>query len=261
MFDFSPYAAVLLDLDGTVYHEHTVVPGAADLIRRLQKSGQTLACLSNSTASPGQLVVRLASMDIQLPKPAIYTALAAAAEHVLREWKRPRIFNLATEGLVELLDGRVDWVDSIDDRCDAVIAGAPANTFARLDRQQKALELLRRGAALVGVCADRVYPSPRGLELGSGALCAMLAYAANKSPIYCGKPEPEFFLGLCNRLNVRPADCILIGDNLESDIAGARRVGIKTILVMTGVTTPQDLAAIADDHRADHVANSLCELL
>ena len=97
--------------------------------------------------------------------------------------------------------------------------------------------LLRKGAALAAICADRVYPSPRGLEFGVGAMAAMLAYAVDVRPIFCGKPEKLFFNELCHRLGVRPDRCVLIGDNLESDIAGAKGVGMKTILTLTGVAT------------------------
>src|SRR5436190_983221 len=81
----------------------------------------------------------------------------------------------------------------------------PANVFATDERQRVALRILRAGRAmLVGVCDDRVYPSPRGMEFGSGALTRMLAYAANVRPIFCGKPEPVFFDELCHRLGVTP---------------------------------------------------------
>jgi hypothetical protein len=76
-------------------------------------------------------------------------------------------------------------------------AGAPSNAYATEDRQRVALLLLRHGAALVGLCADRVYPSPRGLEFGSGSQSAMLSYAANVEPFFCGKPEKIFFMELC----------------------------------------------------------------
>ena len=262
LFHFSPYAAVLLDLDGTIYHENDVLPGAAELIRHLQKIGKPIACLSNSTSSPSQLVRRLKTMGIDLPERAIYTALVAAAEHVLRVFDRPSVFNLATDGLFELLDGRVDWVEIATERCDVVIAGTPSYGCATPDRQQVALELLRRGARLVGVCADRVYPSPRGLELGCGALCAMLSYGAGDvTPTFCGKPEVEFFTSLCDRLGVAAADCILIGDNLDSDIAGAKRVNMQTILVLTGVVRPADVQGIPRERSPDLIVPTLVSLL
>ncbi|HEY7119895.1 MAG TPA: HAD-IA family hydrolase [Tepidisphaeraceae bacterium] len=257
-FDFSPYAAVLLDLDGTLYHEDHVLPGAADLVHRIQGEGRKYACLTNSTSSPQRLRKRLSQMGIDIPEANIYTAAAAAADWVLERYPpRPRVFNLATEGLHEMLDGRVNWVNQIGEPCDAVIAGAPANVFATNERQRTALYLCRAGATLVGVCADRVYPSLRGLEFGSGAMTHMLAYAANVTPVYAGKPEPIFFEELCAKLGVEPGRCILVGDNLESDIAGARQFGMTTVLTLTDVTRPEDVPNIPSPLKPGHVVQDL----
>ena len=90
----------------------------------------------------------------------------------------------------------------------------------------------------------------------------MLAYGAGSvTPTFCGKPEVEFFTSLCDRLGVQPADCILIGDNLDSDIAGAKRVKMKTILVLTGVVRPSDVAGIPADRMPDLIVPTLTSLL
>jgi 4-nitrophenyl phosphatase len=265
--DFSPYQAVLLDLDGTVYHEDHALPGAIELIRRLQSSDRPFACLSNSTTSPARIVTRLAQMGVTLPADRVYTAAAAAADYVLAHFPgpgksgRPRVYNLATEGVQELLDGKVDWVQNATEACHAVVVGAPANLYAAEPRQRVALVLLRNGATGIGVCNDRVYPSPRGLEFGSGAFSAMLGYAANTRPIFCGKPQKIFFEELCQRLGVAPDRCILIGDNLESDVAGAKSMGMRTILTLTGVAHRQDVQKLAPADQPDAVVNDLTELL
>jgi 4-nitrophenyl phosphatase len=254
--DLSQYQAVLLDLDGTIYHEDHALPGAVELIRRLQQQGKPYACLTNSTSSPDRLASRLRRMGVEVSPDHIYTAASAACDYVLQRFgdpsaaafiggattgsaaparpdaPRPRVLNISTEGVEELLDGKVHWVKTDTEPCDAVICGVPLNLYATEDRQRVALVQLRKGAALVGICADRVYPSPRGLEFGVGAFTAMFAYAANVKPIFSGKPEPLFFNELCRRLGVRPERCVLIGDNLESDIAGAKGVGMHTILTL-----------------------------
>ena len=260
MMDFSPYAAVLLDLDGTIYHEDDPLPGAAALVARLRAEGRPFACLSNSTDRPAALADRLRWMGIDVPPERIHTAAAAAADHVVEHFgPRPRVYNLATDGVGHLLDGRVEWVTD-GGPCDAVIVGAPANAFAGGDRPRVALGHVRRGAALVGCCADRVYPSPRGIELGCGALTAMLAYAANVTPTFCGKPEAVFFRTLCDRIGVDPARCVLVGDNPESDVAGGRRTGMSTVLVLTGVARAGEAERLPPDRRPDRVVADLTEL-
>jgi 4-nitrophenyl phosphatase len=258
--DFSQYAAVLLDLDGTLYHEEEALPGAVQLVKKLQSAGQLFACLSNSTASPDQLVQRLNRMGMDVPIERIYTAALAAADYVMDTFDRPRIFNLGGDGIDQMLADRVAWVQSGNETCDAVIVGAPVNRFATFDRQRIGLELLRNGAKLVGICADRVYPSPRGIEFGSGAFTSMFAYAANVKPIFCGKPEPIFFNELCHRLKVEPNRCVLIGDNLEADIAGGKAMGMATILVLSGVARRQDLIGLPASKSPDRVIEDLEKL-
>jgi HAD superfamily hydrolase (TIGR01450 family) len=272
--DFDAFDAVLLDLDGTVYHEEQALPGAIDLIRRLLRGGRPFACLTNSTSSPSRIAARLGRMGVELPKDMIYTAAAAAADYVVSQWGlgAARVYNLATEGIHELLDGRVQWVATPrDEPCGVVLAGNVTSVYATEERQRAALEILRRRGRhndtanppprLIGICADRVYPSPRGIEFGSGALTHMLAYAADVTPTFCGKPEPVFFQELCRRLGASPQRCLLIGDNLESDIAGGRRLGMHTILTLTGVTRREDLTDLPAGERPDRVIVDLTEMV
>ena len=100
-FDFSPFAAVLLDLDGTIYHEDHCLPGALELVQRLQRENRSFACLTNSTTSPHRLATRLGRMNMTIPPDRIYTAAAAAADYIIETYPLPRLFNLATEGLEE----------------------------------------------------------------------------------------------------------------------------------------------------------------
>jgi len=276
-FDFDAFDAVLLDLDGTIYHEEHALPGAVELIRRFQSDGRKYACLTNSTSNPQRISARLGRMGVKVDPAHIYTAAAAACDYVMERFagqspshdltspvppvsRRPRVFNLSTEGVNDMLDGRVEWVNDEAAPCDAVVCGVPVNVYATDERQRMAMIQLRRGATLVAICADRVYPSPRGLEFGVGAMGAMMAYAANVTPVYTGKPERFFFEELCRRLGVEPPRCVLVGDNLESDIAGAKGVGMRTVLVLTGVATRDDVGRLPADLRPDWVVEGLPDL-
>ena len=285
-FDFDAFDAVLLDLDGTIYHEEHALPGAVELIRRFQAEGRKYACLTNSTSSPERISARLSRMGVKVDPAHIYTAAAAACDYVMERFgsqsaptksppiamgglpgsapipgTKPRVFNLSTEGVHDMLDGKVEWVNDEKSPCDAVVCGVPVNVFATEERQRAAMVLLRRGCTLVAICADRVYPSPRGLEFGVGAMSAMMAYAANVTPVFTGKPERFFFEELCRRLGVDPRRCVLVGDNLESDIAGAKGVGMKAVLVLTGVATAADVERLPAEMRPDWVVPGLPQLM
>ncbi|MEO7190032.1 MAG: HAD hydrolase-like protein [Vicinamibacterales bacterium] len=258
--DFSRFEAVFLDLDGTVYHEEHPLPGAVELIAQLQRHAIPYACLSNSAASPERVSVRLQQMGMAVPPRLIYTA-AATCDYLLAQYgETARVFNLATTSVHEMLAGRVHWVEAPDQPCDVVIAAGPGGEMASEARQRVALHLLRNGAVLLGLCADRVFPSPRGLEFGAGAMCAFLAYAADVHPVFCGKPEAVFFRELCRRMHVQPDRCVLIGDNLESDVMGAKAVGMTAVLVLSGVARQSDVRALPLTLRPDVIIESLTEL-
>ena len=268
--NFDAYAAVLLDLDGTVYHEEEALPGAVELIHRLIDQGRKFACLTNSTSSPRRLVARLHRMGVRIDADRIYTAGAAAADYILEHFGQgtsPRVYSLGTDGFHELLNGKVTWVEHAGEPCDVVVCGTMTSVYATEERLRTALTILRSNAGagqrarLLGMCADRVYPSPRGIEFGSGALTQLMSYAAAVEPVFTGKPEAVFFRELCGRLGVTPEKCLLIGDNLESDIGGSRRVGMRTLLTLTGVTRREDLGSLTESQRPDGVIEDLRALL
>ncbi len=250
----SDFAAVLFDMDGTLYHEQQALPGAAATVAALQQAGRVVACVTNNSArTAGELSRRLATMGIGIEPPHIHTAARAMAELILTRpltnRARPRVFNFAGEALPVELDGRADLIDNSDGPCDVVAVGVHAceNQIGfDMERAMAALAHLRRGATLIVGCNDRVVPIVGGgMEFGSGAWARLFAYAADLPEPrirFAGKPQPEFFTSLCRHLDVMPDQCLLIGDNLEADIAGATSVGMRTALVLTGVSTTDDIA-------------------
>lgn len=275
--DLDAFDAVLLDLDGTLRHVGgaDLLAGAAELVARLarrrERTGRPFAVLSNSTLSPSRVAAALRPMlaasgasGAAIGADLIYTAAAAACDHVVERFggggRTPRVFDLMGDATVELLAdaGRAELIDADDGGpCDAIVVGTPSGPWATVERQRAAVRFARAGAAVVGSCADRVYPSPRGLEIGAGALTALVAYAADVEPTFCGKPEAVFFAALCRRLGVAPSRCVLVGDNLESDVAGGRGVGMATVLVLGGVSTRADAGRAPLAARPDAIIPSL----
>jgi HAD superfamily hydrolase (TIGR01450 family) len=259
--DLSVYDAVLLDLDGTIWSEDVPLPGAIDLIRTLQARRQPFAFISNNDYAPSKLMKRLDAMGLTVPSETLYTAACAACDYVRHHCGAGvRVFNLAGDAVPELLGDRAAFVEPDDGPCDVVLTASLGLPTASIPRIQAALRYLLRGACLVAMSADRRYPTPGGAEVGAGGLAAMLAYGANVQPIYCGKPQRVFFEELCTRLNVRPGRCVLIGDNLESDVAGARQVGMRTILPLTGITTREHLEHLSVELAPDEVIEDLRSL-
>lgn len=237
------FGAVILDIDGTLFHEDEVLPGAAALTQYLAERGVKVGSLSNkSWLRAADLSTRFAELGLIIPANHIYTAGQAMAEWIVERWSKPRVYLLAPRAVREDLGSRVTLVGNADEPCDVIALADPNRGDEKpLSPAQisTALAHLRRNTELAVSCADRVIPMRGGMfEFGSGSWAAMFSYAANLSPQrvhFMGKPEPAFFACICRRLGIAPERCLMVGDNLESDIIGAQAVGLKTALVLTGV--------------------------
>lgn len=248
------FRAVLFDMDGTIYRVSQPLPAVNEVLTHVRRAGAAAACMTNNSANtPQELADRLHQMGIAFDAADIHTAAHAMADYILSRWPLPRAFNFAGAALPAALGEAATWVHSPLDGCDVVAVGTHGRHYGHgpgfdQERAAVAMQLLRRGAQLVVGCADRVFPTPDGLEIGSGSWGALFTYAANLSTErvhYAGKPTIRFFQMICQRLGVEPSRCLLIGDNLESDIGGGLDAGMTTALVLTGVTHRQDLATAA----------------
>jgi 4-nitrophenyl phosphatase len=102
--------------------------------------------------------------------------------------------------------------------------------------------------------ADARYPTPRGVVPGAGSIGAALATASGVEPLVIGKPEPAMFGAILERAGVSPADALAIGDNPDADIVAARRAGIRSVLVLTGIADPATVESLEGERRPDMVA-------
>lgn len=258
------FDAILFDMDGTIYHEQHALPGAAAMISHLHDIDMPWACVTNNSANTSdELAARLRTMGIVIDPTHIHTAAHAMAQRIVA-LGATRVFNFAGHALPTLLDA-VQWVDADDSAVDVVAVATHMrenDVGFDFDRALCALAHLRGGATLVVGCNDRVFPIAGGVEFGSGAWAALFRFAADlpaERVAYCGKPQPGFFHGICKRLGVDPARCLLIGDNLEADIRGGRDAGMTTALLWSGVTRPGDLER--SDVTPDLIHDDLAALL
>ena len=256
--DLRTYKAVLFDLDGTLCHQDTPLAGARELLAALDRMGMPYGLISNSTNTRAFVSARLGRMGMEVDANRIFTAGDEAVEMVLSRFgERPRVFHLSSLGIHAALDGKVTWVEKPGEGCDVVLIGDLPEPYCSLDRLRIALELLRAGAYPICLCADRLFTSSRGIEIGCGAIGKMFSYALGREVEFCGKPQGHFFRNALTRLGVDPGGAVLIGDNLESDIAGGRGVGMETVLILTGVVREEELVNLEEDQRPDFVIPDL----
>jgi len=230
--------AILLDMDGVLYHGDQALPSAADFLGRLAATPFMLVT-NNPIRSPEEIVERLAAMGLpRMDSARIVTSAQATALWLARARPGFRYFAVGAAGLHAELQ-RVGIEDA--DQADFVVVGeGPGLDFEQLTIGVNLI--LKRGARLVVTNPDNTVDAVRdGRHLvlpGGGALVAPFAAATGVTPTVIGKPEPLLYEMAIERLGCSPSACLMIGDRPDTDIAGAERIGMWTALVRTGRFPP-----------------------
>jgi HAD superfamily hydrolase (TIGR01457 family) len=251
-----PYDAILLDLDGVLYRWPDPIEGSVEAVGRLRAAGKRLAFVTNnSSRTPQQVAERLTSIGIPAEASEVATsALATAA--VLVERGIRSAFVVGEDGLREALtDAGISLLDADDAVPEAVVVGFDRSaTYATL---RDASVLVERGALLIASNADPSFPAPGGEAWpGAGALLAAIETTTGVRGEDLGKPHPPLFRRALEQMGgERP---LVVGDRLDTDVAGAVTLGWDSALVLTGSTTREDLAT--SPWRPTHVVGSLADI-
>ena len=233
-----PYDAILLDLDGVLYRWPEPIPGAAEAVARLRGAGKGLAFVTNNASrTPEQVAERLASVGVGVESGEVVTSALATATLLAGRGIRSA-FVVGEEGLIEALSAEGIDVTDAAGPAEAVVVGFDRHTD--YDTLKDASVLVARGVPLIASNADASFPAPGGEAWpGAGALVAAIETTTGRRAEVVGKPEAPL---LERALEVagggRP---LVVGDRLDTDVAGASRLGWDSVLVLTGVATAADL--------------------
>ena len=217
---------LLIDLDGTLYTESGPVPGALEALSHLEEAGIPYRYVTNTTRKPRREVVsRLRELGFLARENLIFTPATAA--NTLLEGRKCHA--LVAGALLEDLPGIVPE----DEAPEYVLVGDLGYGFdyARLNA---AFRYLMDGAGLVALQKNRFWREADGLSLDAGPFVAALEYASGKTALVVGKPEAAFFEAALQDLGLEAREVVMVGDDAESDVAGAQRAGLRGIQVRTG---------------------------
>jgi 4-nitrophenyl phosphatase len=258
---------VILDLDGVIYRGHEAIPGAPELMRRLRAAGVAVRfATNNSTVTRAGYVERLAEMGVPVLAEEIVTSTTATIEYLRRHepWVRS-VIGVGADGMRDELAAAGYAVTMAGDLGDGALSGRPLAGYdavlvgldPQLDygRLAAAMAAVAGGALIVATNADARYPTPDGFLPGAGSIVAALAAATGSTPDVIGKPSPAMFEAIMQAASVEPGETVVVGDNPDADVEGARRAGCAAILVLTGVASAQSVAALAGDRVPDAVAS------
>ncbi|HEY1013783.1 MAG TPA: HAD-IIA family hydrolase [Herpetosiphonaceae bacterium] len=240
--NLSTIRAVLLDMDGVLYRGSEILPGAAALPATLERLGLRFLCLTNnSTRTPESVSAALAEHGVPIAGSHIMTT-STAAGRLLRE-RYPAgtpTYALGMEGLQQALfaDG---WFAPAGSDAALVVVGT--HFGLTYDHLKIATLALRAGADFIATNPDTTFPSPEGLIPGCGAIVAALTAASGRVPEIIGKPQPAMFAAALHELGIGAGEALMVGDRLDTDIAGAQGAGIAAVFVASGVNTPDEARA------------------
>lgn len=247
--------SVIIDMDGVLYRGSTPILGAASFLGFLRESGIPFLLLTNnSTLTAEQYAAKLALMGVQVEADCILTSAEATARY-LAGIAPPgtEVFAIGEDGVETELTAR-GFVLRDDTKVAYVVVGFDRHFTYR--KMATACLAIRAGARFIGTNPDKTYPSELGQMPGNGAALAAIEAGTDTAPLVIGKPQPAIFNLALRKLGAEAATSAVVGDRLDTDILGGQRVGLASILVLSGVTSPKQIqdSSIAPDFVYEDVA-------
>jgi HAD superfamily hydrolase (TIGR01458 family) len=252
---FGDLRGFLIDLDGVLYTGTTVVPGAKDALAMLEKKGYVYRFISNSTRrKQSSIADTLRRMGFTITPSEIMTPAVTAAQLMVRQGKKTCL--LLSTGDVHL-DFTERGIMTDDSHANTVVVADAGDDFT-YRALNEAFRLLLYGGELLALEKDRFWMGNEGMMLSAGPYVAALEYASGKTARLIGKPSKEFFQMALGELQLEPGAVAMIGDDISSDILGAKTYLMRGILVKTGKYREEEV--LRSSIRPDLIIDSIAAL-
>ncbi len=260
-----PIKALIMDVDGVLWRLSQPIGNLPVVFKHIRDLGLDFMLASNnSTATITTFVQRLRKFGVEISPHQILTSALVTAAY-LQETFPPGspLFVIGEQGLQDTLQAHGFYILDEEARTPipvAVVVGMDRNiTYRRLWR---ATAWIRSGVPFIGTNPDRAFPTPEGLAPGAGSILAALQAASDVAPLIMGKPAPEMYRQCMKRLGTTPEETLMVGDRPETDIQGAQALGMRTALVLSGVTNAEQAMNLhpAPDWIADDLATLLVQI-
>jgi 4-nitrophenyl phosphatase len=211
---------------------------------------------NNASRTPKQYVQRLNDLGVHVEAWQVINSAHAVTNYLSQQYPTGgNVYVIGEVGITEALAEK--GFSTGEENALAVVVGIDRQLS--YDKLCRATLLIRSGVPFIGTNPDRTFPVPEGLIPGAGAILAAIETATYVKPLIMGKPSPAMYQLALERLGTSPAETLVVGDRLETDIAGAQAIGCRTALVLSGVSTETD--AIAWQPPPDIIAKDLASLV
>ena len=256
LLDLRTIRAVVSDMDGVLWRGTETLPGAVEFFQFLHQRGiPYMMATNNSTKTVHDYVNRLRGLDIPAEPSQILSSVVVTGDYLAKRYAvGTPIYVLGSEAIEAALTALGYVLDP--DHAKVVIVGLDYRLT--YDRLRIAGQRILAGADFIGTNNDASLPVADGFIPGSGTMIAALQTMTAREPVLMGKPQPTMFLTALERLGAPAVNTLMIGDRLETDIKGAKAVGMSAALVLTGVASDED---IHNEYAPDVVYSNLAALL
>lgn len=248
--------AFISDMDGVIYHGNRILPGALEFVEWLKKNNKNFLFLTNSSErSPRELKEKLARLGIDVGQENFYTSALATASFLKSQNPAASAYVIGEPGLMNALYDAGITMNDVDP--DYVVVGESRSY--NIEKIEHAIHLIFKGARLIGTNPDLTGPTEKGIVPATGALIAPIELATGSKAYFVGKPNPLIMRHALKKLSVQREETVIIGDRMDTDIIAGIESEIETILVLSGVTAPDDMKKFA--YRPGYIFSGLDELV
>ncbi len=248
-------SAFIIDMDGVIYHGNRLLRGAAEFVAWLQARGKRFLFLTNSSErSPIELSQKLERLGIDVEPEHFYTSALATAGFLSSQRPGGSAYVIGEPGLINAMYEAGYTMNNVNP--DYVVVGE-ARSY-NLDAIERAVKLVLGGARLIGTNPDLTGPAEGGLVPACGALVAPIELSTGRKAYFVGKPNPLMMRHALIRLGARREETAIVGDRMDTDIIAGIESAMETVLVLSGVTSREELSRFAYGPR--HVLEGVFEI-
>jgi 4-nitrophenyl phosphatase len=239
---FPKIRGMIIDMDGVLWRGKEPLSGMPELFSMMRRMTLPFVlATNNASASPASVQAKLAAMGVEISREEVLgSAEATVAWLSQRQAPGTSVYVIGEDALCDALAQAGFKLPTRSDGVRSVVVGIDREI--NWSKMTEAVLAIRAGALFVGTNPDPSFPFKRGLAPGNGAILAALQAASGVKPVIIGKPESPLFEQAMQRIGTAPEETLVLGDRLETDILGGKQAGLRTGLVLTGVTSQDDLA-------------------
>jgi NagD protein len=249
-------AGFIIDMDGVIYHGNKLLPGVIDFLNWLEESGKKYLFLTNSSErTPKELHEKLKRLGIDVVEEHFYTSALATASFLSSQKPDGSAYIIGDAGLIHALYSVGYTVNNVSP--DYVVVG-DTHSY-NFEKIELAVNLVMKGAKLIGTNSDISGPIETGITPSTKALVAPIEIASGKKAYYVGKPNPLMMRSALKRLGIKREDAIVIGDRMDTDIRCGLESEIDTVLVLSGITARSEIDNFP--YRPHYILNGVNDLV